>query len=921
MCRDSEPASGDALTLRKLAKEIPAGSFPALRATALAQSTFESSNEFQPMPVLAFNTSRTSGGTVINVAGDYITCTGQEVHTDVKIKIYSALDKLLYANGASWSPTLVCLPGTRVTMLSEIRDWSYSLDKRNLLLVKGVAGSGKSAIAHSVAQALHECGLLTSSFFFDRESSSRNTSQLLLTTIARDIASLYPAIAADISAALEKEPALATANLSRQFESFIAGPLRRHSIDRQIIIVIDALDEAIRDDTDTDLLTILRDDLPKLSRRCRFIITSRPTRVIEQFLSRKEHVESIHVDINSLENCQDISAYVDAMLQDDTICSQMGSPWPDEALICDLKMMAGGLFIWIATVFAYLRSAHRPRAKLRALLSKSHPQGPLEPTKKIDNLYVAILEVCGDWDDADFREDYAMFMGAIMAVKRPLPIAALRALHGENQELSLQRLPQRFGSVLVGLHSEHEPIRTLHLSFREFVTIRAADNAQTSKFFLSEKEHSERLARLCIRTMVRELTVAPVKGTGYLAGEYADPPGIPKLDGVSEQLIYSCESWGDHIRDIERPTAAIVEGLQEMLLHHNATWVEIVSSSSVFRGSLSVRRWLQANLPALLKLHDDQSQALILLNLSKHLRYLGRLEEALTAAEDSVHLNRALAAHSKPPAQSSAGLARSLVNLSSCLAYCGQPEAALAAVEEALALYRALAAEEPAAFNSWLAQSLVNLSDRLIRLGRREEALAAIQEDVVLYRALAAARPAANAWFAHALNSLSVGLSDLGQHEEALATVQEAVGLYRALASEKQAASSSDLAVSLHNLAVCLSALGRCPEALMAIQEAVGLRNTLAAEQPAEFKAHLAHSLVSLSKILSDLHRLEEALASIRQAVAYDGYNALLKIPAAPFWYFPPLFSLRHFVVQILVFHLQSYTTLQNSRQNGIQHI
>ncbi|KAF7970965.1 hypothetical protein HWV62_22495, partial [Athelia sp. TMB] len=292
------------------------------------------------------------------------------------MKIASALERLSYADGASWNPTLTCLPGTRVSTLAAIHRWLRLVDHHNILWLKGVAGSGKSAVAHTIAQALYRDGFLTSSFFFNREISTCNTPLLLFATIARDIARLYPAIAEDIGAALEQEPVLASAHISRQFEAFIAGPLRRHPVDRQIVVVIDALDEAIRDDVDTDLLAILRDEFAKLPPSFRVLITSRSTRIIEHYLSGKPHIAHHHIDINSAENRQDIAAYVDAELQDSILCSQIGTHGPDSALVQDLKIMADGLFIWIATVFRYLRAAYNPKEKLRALLeSRTHPHG------------------------------------------------------------------------------------------------------------------------------------------------------------------------------------------------------------------------------------------------------------------------------------------------------------------------------------------------------------------------------------------------------------------------------------------------------------------------------------------------------------------------------------------------------------------
>ncbi|KAF7967648.1 hypothetical protein HWV62_33603 [Athelia sp. TMB] len=867
-----------------------------------------------------FQTYGTVGGVITNVAGNYnhTTYGADESEIVAKIKGLSALDKLPYAEGASWNPTLACLPGTRITLLSLVHDWARSCDNRRIFCLKGVAGCGKTAVSNAVAQALKAAGLLASAFFFDRADASRNTPRLLFSTIARDIAGLYPAIAADIAATLEEEPALASAHLSRQFEAFIAGPLQRHQTDHPIILVIDALDEAVPDEASTDLLTILRDEVAKLPAHIRIFITARPTRVIEQFLCDREHITPHTLDINSAESQHDIATYIDSMVRDDVICSQMGTPWPDEPLIRDLKVKTEGHFIWIATMFGYLRSAYQPREKLRALLSSSVAHGrTLEPTKKINELYATILEVCGDWNDPDFREGYALFMGSIMAVKRPLSLAALRALHGGSQELSLGRLPQRFGSVLVGLQHEHEPIRTLHLSFREFVTASAAESVNTEKFFLSEQAHSQKLAELCLRTMVREMIAAPITGVGYLAENDDDRPGIPRLTGLSEQLQYGCESWSDHICDIQSPTIAIAELLREFLPHYHSTSIEVVASTSTFVGTLPAWRWAKGHGNEFLGLYDETSQAETLHNLAVRLRHEGRLEEALVASEDSVHLRRVLA---QPPAKpkhatpldsifhrlSNIGkrnaamikvrqtmhrrqnvtgeqpetvdttekLADSLSNLSVYMSDLGRHKDALAATQEAVGLRRALAAERPEAFSADLAESLHNLSIDLSSHGRHEEALAVIQEAVGRHRALAAKRPEAfNADLATSLNGLSIRLSDHGRHEEALAAIQEAVGLRRALAAERPAAFNGALAESLNSFSVDLSNLGRHDEALVANQEAVGLRRTLAAERPAAFNAKLAVSLYNLSFDLSRFGRHKEALEVIQESIGL--YRAL----------------------------------------------
>ncbi|KZP11423.1 TPR-like protein, partial [Athelia psychrophila] len=719
--------------------------------------------------------------------------------------------------------------------------------------------SGKSAIAHTVAQSLQKEGLLASSFFFDRKIPSRNTPRVLFSTIARDLANINGALAEDITATLENELGLASAPLSRQFNALILEPSLRHATDRPIVIVIDALDEVIGDNL--ELLRVLRDEAAKLPPQFRILITSRPTSSAERFLSRKGHVATRTIDIFSPENRQDVAVYIDIQLRDNAICAAMGPDWPDIALIRDLKRLTEGLFIWIATVCSYLRSVYNPRAKLSALLSKSAPQGlPVE--KKMDNLDATILDVSGDWKDGNFLQDYNITMGAIMAFKRPLSLAAFQALHYGVPNTSPGQLLNPFGSVLTGFQNLHEPIRILHHSFREFITDRANNDECNRKFYISETVYSRRLAQLCLQTTNRELQTPPPE-TGYLAkneGSY----GIPNFSGVSEQLLYCCEFLNDHMSDLDSPVSDVILGhIRETVTHHLTTWMEIVTSKTD-QEALGFYRELALQEPT----KYNEELALSLNNLSCCLWYLGSREDALDTIQEVVGLQRELAV--ERPMLFNSSLAISLSNLSIYLSNLGQCEAALTAAQEVVELDRAFAIRRPAISNPNLANSLDNLSNHLSALGRRVEALVGFQEAVNLRRALAAERPAEfNADLAASLNNLSICLSYLGRRGEALELNVEAVELYQALATERPAAFNVNLAKSLHNLSDPLADLDRHEEALSAIQEAVDLHRELALEQPRAFNATLASSIDNLSNRYLDVHigQPEEALTAIEEAV------------------------------------------------------
>ncbi|KAF7966141.1 hypothetical protein HWV62_39938 [Athelia sp. TMB] len=781
-----------------------------------------------PGPI--FNTIGTFGGTVNNVVGDYVT-----VDEDLE--------------GASWNPQLTCLPGTRLAMLADIDTWAHQAGSEKICLLEGPAECGKSALLHTIAEKFQCHGHLASAFFFSRDAASRNTTTTLFTTLARDLASLHPRAAADICAALEAEPALASASLSRQFDALILGPSRHLPTDRAAVFAIDALDESINHDLDTELLAILRDKATQLPPQVRILVASRPTSIIEEYLSGRSHIKMHSIDIFSSENKHDIDMYVDAQLRDEAILLKMGLTSPDEIVIRDLKRLAEGLFVWIVTVCNFLRTAYRPKDKLQALLSKSYRQGS-PPEKKMDLLYAAILAECGDWEDSDFVRDYDLVMGTIMALKRPLSLAALRALHGGGLNLDAEQLLQRFGSVLTGFRDAHQPIRMLHSSFHEFVTDRAANEESTKQFYLSERRHSGRLAELCVKTLNRELA-EPIAGTGYLARDDDDAPGIPEIYGVSEQLVYSCAHWLSHLQDVETPQT-IQAHIITLFSRNLVTWIEVLAATDVFRGSLQIRQWVQRRAPELEYHFQYDSQANAMSALGNRLSHAFRMEESLLATEEGVILFRILARGR--PAMYNGALASSLANFSSRLSALGRSEEAMPTINEAVNLYRALAAERPAEYNAGLASSLIILSNRLSDLGRVQEALSAVEEAVNLYRALAAERPAAyNGDLAMGLGNLSANFGALGRTQEALSAAEEMVILFRSLATERPEAYNAHLAKSLQHLCRRLTDLGRQEEALIVIPEVVDLYRALAAERPAQFNRPLLLSLQVLNNAMLGL--------------------------------------------------------------------
>jgi hypothetical protein len=225
------------------------------------------------------------------------------------IALNATLDKLPYAKGASWDPSCVCFPHTRDGLLEDIWTWVTAIPTTGtaeICWLTGVAGAGKSAIAHSVAQHCSERGLLVSSFFFDCKTSGLNDPQALFSTIAYDLCKANSEFAEQVALAIEQDRSLASCAISRQFKELILRPSHSNLVGRPFVIVIDALDEGCT----SDLLDILSNGIPQLPPTIHIFLTSCTEKSIVLALSQKAHVQSMVLHTDEQANKRDIALYI-----------------------------------------------------------------------------------------------------------------------------------------------------------------------------------------------------------------------------------------------------------------------------------------------------------------------------------------------------------------------------------------------------------------------------------------------------------------------------------------------------------------------------------------------------------------------------------------------------------------------------------
>lgn len=149
-----------------------------------------------------------------------------------------------YTAGAGLNTSKCCLPGTQEAILSDIKSWIYSTEEgvQRVFWLSGSAGTGKSAIAHTIAKWFDELGYLGACFCFDTRGADRRHEKII-STIARDLAARDPIVRRALARAVHYDSDLRhTTDITKQWRELVVGPvgLALGAVAAPALIVIDA---------------------------------------------------------------------------------------------------------------------------------------------------------------------------------------------------------------------------------------------------------------------------------------------------------------------------------------------------------------------------------------------------------------------------------------------------------------------------------------------------------------------------------------------------------------------------------------------------------------------------------------------------------------------------------------------------------
>jgi hypothetical protein len=498
------------------------------------------------------------------------------------------LREMPYAKGARFDPDKGCLLGTRENIIEEIVQWVNSPngdDTPRIFFLAGVAGSGKSAIAHAIAKLFDEQKRLGSSYCFNRADQVNCRPGNLLSTIALDIADIDLHWKTSLRNTVKGNRSLQTTlSATEQFRNFILEPAKVLTTVGPILVIIDGFDESAEPPSRRALLTVLSKDVSDLPSNFRFFITARPERDIVKAFSGKPHIFCKYMNaIDELSNKADITLFIETQLSG---IRSLELQWPNKNWCHMLTESSGGLFLWASMACRAIAEGTTGLQETELLIRF------VSSVDGLDGLYLELLRRAFDEEDDTIVCRFKLVMGRILATKEPLSVSAHSELQGEGEPAKLMELIlPGLGSLLSGVDQQDILVRPLHASFFDFLT----DPKRSKSYFVDLSEHARSLTLSSLRVMKSGLrfNICSLETSHCRNAEVIDLSARIK-DSIPPHLSYGCRFWAHHLSATVHDSEILNE-LRDFLCHRLLYWLEVLSLIGKFNIVsgilLSVRDW------------------------------------------------------------------------------------------------------------------------------------------------------------------------------------------------------------------------------------------------------------------------------------------------------------------------------------------
>ena len=467
-----------------------------------------------------------------------------------------------------------------MTVLDEVEHWAKDPEQPPVFWLNGLAGTGKTAIAQTIAERMFTYGLLGASFFCSRGVADRSDLKLIFPTLAFQLAQKYPSFRSSLIPLLQSNPDSIHESLLEQMQKFLIDPLQ--SIDISTVIVIDALDECRDENSESAILLVVGQLVQKIP-GVKFFITSRPEMHITTgfrgpLLKNATNIFILHdVEPHTIDN--DIRCF---FIHELPKLPRRPQGWPTDAHIDFLCQRAAGFFVYaVATVNFLKRRFKLPSDQLDIIMKSPGStacvgQASLKRYDSLDSLYMSIFHTAFPKNETD-SDDEALIctvLSAVVLITNPLSPSAIATLVDCDHGVVMVIL-ESIQSLLM-LHDDgNHPIQPFHKSFPDFIT---DPTRCVGAWFYISPDHHLQLALKCLELMDKSLKRNMCSIPDYaLNSDVEDLSERIQKSGIHMALEYACRSWYKHLTRMTDLTTDVISALSCFLERKFTFWLEVLS--------------------------------------------------------------------------------------------------------------------------------------------------------------------------------------------------------------------------------------------------------------------------------------------------------------------------------------------------------
>ena len=432
-----------------------------------------------------------------------------------------------------------------------------------------MAGTGKTCIALTLCQKLRNepAILLGGTFFCSRivDAPARAAVENIIPTLAVLLARAAPECGERLVAELKSYSDVAKMTIPVQGENLFVKPLEAWDHrDRQIVFVIDALDEC----RDKDQLVQLLEAMATFASRAgpvRFIVTARPDPRIR--VVRMENIALCsQIELYALDQ-KEVAADIRLVLHETFKKAPNRTFYTDDDLDA-LTERAGGLFIFASVAAEYICETNSPD-RLNIVKKKAFIDHLA--AKRLEKMYEVVLEEAfGPVRSGPHELDGpCKIISAILASRESLSVSTLTKLLDVSKDQVQGALDRLHAVMFIPKHGEEGAPHFLHTTFVDFVAARA----KMQLIQINELSGHIVLAKACLRLFTKDLHFDMSQNLSP-----RDDCWPTKGVKVSRWLYYACQHWVYHAYGERTLTTGISDDLINLALRSTFLfWLEVFS--------------------------------------------------------------------------------------------------------------------------------------------------------------------------------------------------------------------------------------------------------------------------------------------------------------------------------------------------------